>query len=209
MKKSDLIQTEIGKNIDTDTSIQNTPDNESISSKIKILDSIKNISAKRVTEVTQEIITICAERGFMISCAESLTGGILTSSFIEISGASKVVFNGIVAYHNDAKQLLLGVKRTTLSKCGAVSEETACEMVKGLFVSDKITYGVSTTGIAGPTGGTAKKPIGLVYIGVGKKDFVKAYGVIFMGNREQIRQQSAYYAAKLLLNYIKGDSHGR
>lgn len=168
-----------------------------------------NITNEQILTLTSEIINMCAEENVMLSCAESLTGGSLTSHMVDIPGAGAVLFDGIVAYHNDAKVLRLNVSQKTLSEFGAVSENVAAEMVLGLLSNDRITYAVSTTGIAGPTGDSAEKPIGLVYIAVGKRGKVQAHKFIFEGNREEIRVQSTYFGAKLLNEFIKGDIYGR
>ena len=131
------------------------------------------------------------EMGLTVATAESCTGGLIGDTITNIPGSSRYFLGGIIAYSNEAKINILGVKRETIERYGAVSEECAKEMaigVSGLFHAD---VGISTTGIAGPGGGTEEKPIGLVYIGiyVNGQIFVKRY--LFKGNRVEIKRKIA------------------
>lgn len=114
----------------------------------------------------------------------------MASSFVNVSGASQVFLEGIVTYSNEAKIKRLGVKKETLEKYGAVSEETAREMVYGL----KTFAGISVTGIAGPTGGTKEKPVGLVYMGIKAGDKIIVERKIFSGNRKKIRERAVLHS---------------
>ena len=122
-----------------------------------------------------------------ISIAESCTGGLVSSTFINYPGISSVFMEGCVTYSNEAKIKRLGVNPNTLDIYGAVSEETAIEMVEGIANNFNTNVAISTTGIAGPDGGSIEKPVGLVYIGIyiNGNTTVKKY--IFNGNREEIR----------------------
>lgn len=122
-----------------------------------------------------------------ISIAESCTGGLVSSTFINYPGISSVFMEGCVTYSNEAKINRLGVNPNTLDIYGAVSEETAIEMVEGIAKNFNTNVAISTTGIAGPDGGSIEKPVGLVYIGIyiNGNTTVKKY--IFNGNREEIR----------------------
>ncbi len=130
------------------------------------------------------------EKGMDISVAESCSGGLLSSRIVSVSGASEVFKEGLVTYSNISKMKNLNVKESSLKKYGAVSEEVAKEMAKGLDTD----FGISITGIAGPNGGTDKKPVGLVYIGFKIKDEVIAKRFIFRGNRDKIREKSVLQA---------------
>lgn len=105
-----------------------------------------------------------------ISFAESCTGGLLASCLTDISGASEYFNESFVTYSNEAKNSILGVNKDTLNKYGAVSPEVALEMAEGLLKKTKADIAVATTGIAGPSGGSFSKPIGLIYIGIASKE---------------------------------------
>ena len=134
-----------------------------------------------------------------ISTAESCTGGMVASKLIEVPGISENFIESIVSYSNEAKIKRLKVKKETLEKYGAVSEEVAREMLAGL----KTDIGISTTGIAGPGGGTKDKPVGLVYIGIKVKDEVKVFKRELKGDRNKIRQRAMMHALYNLLKILK------
>ena len=134
-----------------------------------------------------------------ISTAESCTGGMIASKLIEVPGISENFIESIVSYSNEAKIKRLKVKKETLEKYGAVSEEVAREMLAGL----KTDVGISTTGIAGPGGGTKDKPVGLVYIGIKVKDEVKVFKRELKGDRNKIRQRAMMHALYNLLKILK------
>ena len=139
------------------------------------------------------------EKPLTISTAESCTGGMIASKLIEVPGISKNFIESIVSYSNEAKIKRLKVKKETLEKYGAVSEEVAREMLAGL----KTDIGISTTGIAGPDGGTKNKPVGLVYIGIKVKDEVKIFRRELKGDRNKIRQRAMMHALYNLLKILK------
>ena len=134
-----------------------------------------------------------------ISTAESCTGGMIASKLIEVPGISENFIESIVSYSNEAKIKRLKVKKETLEKYGAVSEEVAREMLAGL----KTDVAISTTGIAGPGGGTKEKPVGLVYIGIRVKDEVKIFRRELKGDRNKIRQKAMMHALYNLLKILK------
>ena len=139
------------------------------------------------------------EKPLTISTAESCTGGMIASKLIEVPGISKNFIESIVSYSNEAKIKRLKVKKETLEKYGAVSEEVAREMLAGLNTD----IGISTTGIAGPGGGTKDKPVGLVYIGIKVKDEVKIFRRELKGDRNKIRQRAMMHALYNLLKILK------
>ena len=139
------------------------------------------------------------EKPLTISTAESCTGGMIASKLIEVPGISENFIEGIVSYSNEAKIKRLKVKKETLEKYGAVSEEVAREMLAGLNTD----IGISTTGIAGPGGGTKNKPVGLVYIGIKVKDEVKVFKRELKGDRNKIRQRAMMHALYNLLKILK------
>ena len=134
-----------------------------------------------------------------ISTAESCTGGMIASKLIEVPGISENFIEGIVSYSNEAKIKRLKVKKETLEKYGAVSEEVAREMLAGL----KTDIGISTTGIAGPGGETKDKPVGLVYIGIKVRNEVKIFKRELKGDRNKIRQRAMMHALYNLLKILK------
>ena len=139
------------------------------------------------------------EKPLTISTAESCTGGMIASKLIEVPGISKNFIESIVSYSNEAKIKRLKVKKETLEKYGAVSEEVAREMLAGLNTD----IGISTTGIAGPGGGSKDKPVGLVYIGIKVKDEVKVFKRELKGDRNKIRQRAMMHALYNLLKILK------
>jgi len=140
--------------------------------------------------------------GVIISTAESCTGGMLAAYLTEIPGSSAYFTTGIVSYSNAAKIKLLSVKKETLDKCGAVSEEVATEMAIGSKNIAKSDIAISITGIAGPGGGTAQKPIGTVCFGVATSSGSRAITHHFKGNRSEIRQQACTAALQLILSEV-------
>ena len=150
-------------------------------------------------ELADVVANILLEKNITISCAESCTGGLFAGTLINTDGISKVFDRGIVTYSNEAKIKELGVKAETLDTFGAVSPETAAEMAEGIRAKTGTNMAVSVTGIAGPGGGSADKPVGLVYIGIaydGKTDVVKAQ------MRNVTRNWNRNYAVLTMLHEI-------
>ncbi|NLM44675.1 MAG: competence/damage-inducible protein A [Clostridiales bacterium] len=142
------------------------------------------------------------KRKLTVSFAESCTGGMISSRFTNVPNASASFLNGIVCYSNEAKINILGVKRETIEKYGAVSMETAGEMAMCIRKLSKTDIGISVTGIAGPTGGTKIKPIGLCYIGIDTGNEVKVFSNIFNGDRNKIRRWATTRALDILRRTI-------
>jgi len=134
-----------------------------------------------------------------ISLAESCTGGLLASSITSINGSSKIFGLGLVTYSNQAKIKLLKINKNIIKKYGAVSHECCLAMVKNLSKISKANINVSITGIAGPTGGTKQKPVGLVYIGIKKGNKIQVNKCLFK-NKKRIAIQRA--TVKKALNLI-------
>ncbi|WP_248895916.1 CinA family protein [Haloplanus halobius] len=146
------------------------------------------------------------ERDDTIATAESLTGGLIGSLLTDVPGSSDYFDRGMVTYSNDAKLDALGVSRESLDAHGAVSAPVAREMAQGVRDRARTTWGVSTTGIAGPTGGTEEKPVGLVFIGVAYaapwgsgESFVHAERYVFDGDRWTVKGKSAKQALEAVL----------
>ncbi|CZR96744.1 MULTISPECIES: competence/damage-inducible protein A [Clostridioides] len=151
------------------------------------------------TALEDAVAKLLVEKNLTIAVAESCTGGLVSSSLINYSGISSVFLEGCVTYSNEAKMKRLGVKRETLEDFGAVSEQTAIEMAEGVAKGLGANIGISTTGVAGPGGGTEEKPVGLVYtaIYINGKTVVKKN--IFNGDRRKIRLR----ATRDLLNELR------
>ena len=142
------------------------------------------------------------KKNFTISCAESCTGGLLTSKLTDVAGSSNYVQGAIVSYSNEIKISALHVKEETLKNFGAVSRETAFEMAKNIREIFKTDIGVGITGIAGPGGGSKEKPVGLVYISVADKNSVTVEKFNFVGSRTEIKNQSVLSALKMIENFL-------
>lgn len=150
----------------------------------------------------KEVDFLLKEKGLTVSTAESCTGGLIAKRLTDIAGASENFMCGIVTYDNQAKIDMLGVSPVTLEKYGAVSEETALEMVRGVRKVCSTDVAISVTGIAGPGGGTPDKPVGLVYIGFADCNTTVAKKYLFTGDRETIRWQAANAALNKLRLYL-------
>ena len=135
----------------------------------------------------------------MLVTAESCTGGWVAQAVTAIAGSSDWFERGYVTYSNAAKRELLGVKEKTLRKHGAVSEETAREMARGALKNSRGTIAVAVTGVAGPTGGSDTKPVGMVCFAFATAGRVVSQTRRFKGNRESVRRQSVAHALKGVL----------
>ncbi len=154
------------------------------------------------TELEEVLGRLLSERQETVAVAESLTGGLIQDKITNISGSSLYYMGGVVAYSNEAKERLLMVKENTLKNHGAVSKEVAAEMAQGIQKQFQTDLGISTTGIAGPTGATATKPIGLVYIGIAYHSKVKTRRFQFGTDRAINKQRAAQAALELARQVI-------
>ena len=158
------------------------------------------------TTLEKAVVELLVSKDLTITCAESCTGGLLSGRLINVSGVSDVYKAGFVTYSNKAKHRLIGVKKSTLKKYGAVSPETAREMAEGAACAAKSDVAISVTGIAGPDGGTEEKPVGLVYIGCSVKGKVTVKKYQFSGSRSKIRESAVAAALTLLRTCVLKDS---
>lgn len=135
-----------------------------------------------------------------ITCAESCTGGLISSMITEISGSSSIFRGSVITYCNEIKEQELGVKKETMIEFGVVSCEVVDQMLQGVLKKFDADYAVAVSGIAGPNGGTIKKPVGTVAIGVmAKKENLKNIAIFhFIGNRKEVQLQAAKTALKLI-----------
>jgi nicotinamide-nucleotide amidase len=148
--------------------------------------------------------------GWTVAAAESLTGGLVGSRLTDVPGSSDYFDRAVVTYSNDAKRDALAVSREALDAHGAVSAPVAREMARGARDTADTTWSVSTTGIAGPTGGTDEKPVGLVFVGVAyagpwgsETSFVRAERYVFDGDRHAVKEKSATQALADLLSAVE------
>lgn len=155
-------------------------------------------------EVTLEkaVVELLLANKLTVACSESCTGGMLAARLINVPGVSEAFKTGYITYSNKAKRRVLGVKKGTLEKHGAVSAQTAVEMARGTALFSKADVAVSVTGIAGPDGGTEDKPVGLVYVACNVKGTVTVNEFHFSGNRQKVRESSVSAALSLMRRCI-------
>ncbi|MEN6470886.1 MAG: competence/damage-inducible protein A [Clostridiaceae bacterium] len=163
-------------------------------------DAVYSTSNEALHEVCGRLLT---EKGITLSVAESCTGGLIASTIVSMPGSSAFFTEGVVTYSNGAKERRLDVSEETLARFGAVSRETALEMAYGMRESAKSDVALSVTGIAGPDGGSAEKPVGLVYIGVAEASGATAHELRLSGGRERIRHMAMLHALDLLRRKLK------
>lgn len=142
-----------------------------------------------------------AQHNQTVTTAESCTGGMLAAAFTDLPGSSAWFQTGWVTYSNQAKQQLLSVRPETLAAHGAVSRQTVEEMAQGALIAAQADFALSISGIAGPDGGSAEKPVGTVWFGLADKHQVFAQSQRFDGNREAVRQQAVAFALNWLAQH--------
>lgn len=142
-------------------------------------------------------------QGLWLAAAESCTGGLISHLVTNIPGSSAYYRGGVIAYANEAKVSLLGVRQATLDKYGAVSEQTVLEMAGGVRTTLAADVGISVSGIAGPTGGTPEKPVGTVWIGLSSARGELARHYLWSGDRLAVKEQSAEAALRLLVEHLQ------
>ena len=150
------------------------------------------------TTLAEEVVQLLKRSKMTVTTVESCTGGLISATLVDVAGASAVLNQAYVTYANEAKQSLVGVKAETLEAYGAVSEQTAREMAEGGAKVANANAALAVTGIAGPDGGTAEKPVGLVYIGCHVNGNTVVERNVFSGTRREVREQSVEAALKLL-----------
>jgi len=149
--------------------------------------------------LAQSVLDACRARGWHVATAESCTGGLVAGALTAIAGSSDVVERGFVTYSNEAKSELLGVPPETIAAHGAVSSETAAAMAEGAVARAPVDLAISVAGVAGPDGGSATKPVGLVIFGLARRDgLCRTERRIFDGDRSAVRQAALQVALGLL-----------
>ena len=155
-------------------------------------------------ELSKTIVKKLIKKRLKISFVESCTGGLLSSTITSVNGSSKVFIIGLVAYSNQSKINLLKVSKNIIRKYGAVSEQVCLAMLKNISKFARTKMSVSITGIAGPSGGTIKKPVGLVYIGIKKANKIKIKKYLFKNKgRSYIQKTAVSKSLGLILNALK------
>ena len=163
-----------------------------------------NIFGKKKESIEQKIAKILFDNSMVISTAESCTGGLLSSRLTDVSGSSLYTKLNFVTYSNEVKHSLLGVTTETLEKFGAVSKECAAEMAVGLHERTNADVVICTTGIAGPTGGSPNKPVGLVYVAIKSKykAVVQEFRINPKLNRKKMKYKFTQVALEMLYDFL-------
>jgi len=151
-----------------------------------------------------DVLNACRKHGIMIATAESCTGGLITAALTDIAGSSDVVDRGFLTYSNEAKNEMIGVPMELINQVGAVSKEVAIAMAEGALNNSRAGISIAVTGIAGPGGGSAEKPVGLVHIASARKGFATLYKECRFGekSREDIRHETVLSALALVLEAL-------
>ena len=157
------------------------------------------IENREVSASVERLVAALAEKGLTCATAESCTGGGVGSAITSVAGSSAVFLGGVISYSNEVKANVLGVSRESLARVGAVSSEVAAQMASGAKRVIGADLAVSLTGIAGPGGGSAEKPVGLVWFGLASPDGVTTESRIFPGDRAAVRAAAVEHALSLLL----------
>lgn len=163
----------------------------------------ENIYADEDCELEDVAVKLLELAGATLGIAESLTGGMVASKIVNVPNASKAFLEGIVSYSNEAKAARLGVSGISLSNYGAVSSEVAYEMAVGVLNTAKTDFALATTGIAGPTGSSIDKPVGLVYVSLGNNHGIHVFKYVFDGDRNQVRVKTTKNALFQLIKLLK------
>lgn len=158
---------------------------------------------EEIDELLESISELLFTKKMTIACAESCTGGLIGHLLTNISGSSEYFDRGIISYSNQAKMELLDVSKHLLDTYGAVSEPVAKAMAEGVRKKAQVDIGISSTGIAGPTGGTEEKPVGLVYIGLSTRNQTKVNRYVFSQDRIHNKSETAHHAFLMLKEYLE------
>ena len=156
-----------------------------------------------IASLAAETIAALRAAGITVATAESCTGGLIAGALTSVSGSSDVVYGGFVTYANEAKIAMIGVPFSLLRQFGAVSKEVAMAMADGAHAAAGTHLAIAVTGIAGPDGGSADKPVGLVHFSVATEDGTTHLKKVFSGNRDEVRHATVVQALKLVLKAAK------
>jgi len=161
-----------------------------------------------IVEAAKRLLDICRRKNLTVATVESCTAGLVAGTLTEVPGTSSILDRGFVTYSNEAKQDMVGVSPATLKAHGAVSRETAEEMARGALKHAPVDLAVSVTGIAGPDGGSAEKPVGLVHFGAASRSGQFAHVEKRFGDigRSEVRKQSVLQAFRMLHDLAEGEA---
>ena len=155
-----------------------------------------------INKQSQDLLKICKLKKIYLTTAESCTGGMIASSIVSINGSSSIFKSGIITYSNESKAEFLKIPLELIKINGAVSEVVAFQMAKNVLSIMNSSLSIAVTGIAGPSGGSKDKPVGLVWIGIGTKKNTLTKKFLFQGNRLKVRQQTTLEALKLAYDVV-------
>lgn len=156
-----------------------------------------------INETSGRLVELLQKANLTVSSAESCTGGLFSAYITSVSGASEVFEESIITYSNEAKMRELGVKRETLESFGAVSRQTAIQMAEGAALRTGADIGVGITGIAGPGGGTAEKPVGTVYAAIAFCGETRVYHLLINGTRSEVRNETCRFVMKNIIEKLQ------
>ena len=157
---------------------------------------------KKINKESEKLYLNCVNKNLIITTAESCTGGMISSAIVHINGSSQIFKSSVIVYSNDMKSKLLNIPKDLITKNGAVSEIVVNNMAKNLLEIVNSDVSIAVTGIAGPTGGSVDKPVGLVWIGIGTKEKIITNKYQFNGNRLKIRQKTTQKSLELANDVI-------
>jgi nicotinamide-nucleotide amidase len=157
---------------------------------------------EKLETLAEELKILLTTNSLTLAVAESCTGGLLSHVLTGVSGSSQYFLGGLIAYSNEVKIENLGVQEQTILLHGAVSQETAQKMAENIREKFKADFGLSTTGIAGPTGGTPAKPVGLVWLGISTEAESETFECHFTGGRDQVKMSTVHEILHLLLERL-------
>ena len=157
---------------------------------------------QKINQESEKLYLNCVNKNLIITTAESCTGGMISSAIVHINGSSQIFKSSVIVYSNDMKSKLLNIPKDLITKYGAVSEIVVHSMAKKSLEIVNSDVSIAVTGIAGPTGGSIDKPVGLVWVGIGTKEKIITKKYQFNGNRLEIRQKTTQESLKLANNVI-------
>ena len=152
---------------------------------------------KKINQESEKLYLNCVNKNLIITTAESCTGGMISSAIVHINGSSQIFKSSVIVYSNNMKSKLLNIPKDLITKYGAVSEIVVHSMAKKSLEIVNSDVSIAVTGIAGPTGGSIDKPVGLVWVGIGTKEKIITKKYQFNGNRLEIRQKTTQESLKL------------